>query len=51
MAASSTMHFTVLDILLYNLRHVQLSCGSIKSITASKINTAADYVSEAEDRL
>lgn len=51
MAASSTMHFSVLDILLYNLRHVQHHTAQLNLLLRQKINTTTEYVSEAEDKL
>ena len=48
LAASSVMNFSVYEILLYNMRHVQHHVGQLNLLLRQGINNAADYVSQAE---
>jgi uncharacterized damage-inducible protein DinB len=49
LAASSVMNFSVYEILLYNMRHVQHHVGQLNLLLRQGINNAADYVSQAEE--
>ncbi|MBK8553284.1 MAG: DinB family protein [Ignavibacteria bacterium] len=43
-----TLQYTTLEILLYNMRHVQHHAAQLNMILRKKINMAPDWVSEAQ---
>ncbi|MBK8983586.1 MAG: DinB family protein [Ignavibacteria bacterium] len=45
------LHYTTLEILLYNMRHVQHHSAQLNMILRKKINNSPDWVSHAEDGL
>lgn len=49
--ASGTMNYSVLEILLYNMRHVQHHAAQLNLLLRQGINNAPDWVSQAEDDL
>ena len=51
LASSSSMIYSVLEILLYNMRHVQHHTAQLNLILRQEINSAPDYVSHAKDNL
>jgi hypothetical protein len=51
LAAACTMHYTVLDILLYNMRHVQHHAAQLNLLLRQGLNTAPAWVAAAEDSL
>ncbi len=51
LAGSGTLQYSVLDILLYNLRHVQHHVGQLNLLLRQTINSAPEYVSLADDDL
>jgi len=48
---SGTMNYSVLEILLYNMRHVQHHAAQLNLLLRQGINNAPDWVSQAEDDL
>ncbi len=46
-----TMNYAVLEILLYNMRHVQHHAAQLNLLLRQGINNAPDWVSRAEDEL
>jgi hypothetical protein len=46
-----TMNYSVLEILLYNMRHVQHHAAQLNLLLRQGINNAPDWVSRAEDEL
>lgn len=51
LASSSSMNYSVLDILFYNMKHVQHHSAQLNLLLRQEINKAPDYVSQAEDAL
>ncbi|HMS34207.1 MAG TPA: DinB family protein [Ignavibacteria bacterium] len=49
LSAYVTLQFSTLEILLYNLRHVQHHTAQLNMLLRGKINAAPDWVSEAEE--
>jgi len=47
LAASSVLNYSVLDILLFNMRHVQHHAAQLNLLLRQKINNAPDWVSQA----
>jgi len=47
MAASSVLNYSVLEILLFNMRHVQHHAAQLNLLLRQQINNAPDWVSEA----
>jgi DinB superfamily len=50
-AASGTMNYSVLEILLYNMRHVQHHAAQLNLLLRQGINHAPGWVSQADDDL
>jgi DinB superfamily len=50
-AAPGTMNYSVLEILLYNMRHVQHHAAQLNLLLRQGINNAPRWVSRAEDEL
>lgn len=48
---SGTMNYSVLEILLYNMRHVQHHAAQLNLLLRQGINNAPEWVSRAEDDL
>lgn len=48
---SKTMSYTVIEILLYNMRHVQHHSAQLNLLLRQEINDAPVWVREAEDKL
>jgi hypothetical protein len=48
---SGTMNYSVLEILLYNMRHVQHHAAQLNLLLRQGINNAPDWVSRAKDDL
>ncbi|PSL47904.1 DinB family protein [Chitinophaga niastensis] len=46
-----TMNYSVLEILLYNMRHVQHHAAQLNFILRQEINNAPGWISQAEDDL
>jgi DinB superfamily len=51
LSGSDALKYSVLDILFYNLRHVQHHAAQLNLLLRQKINNVPDYVSMAEDDL
>ena len=51
LSSSDALSYSVLDILLYNMRHVQHHAAQLNLFLRQQINNAPDYVSHAEDDL
>ncbi|MBK8554122.1 MAG: hypothetical protein IPL53_24965 [Ignavibacteria bacterium] len=51
LACPETLRYSVFEILLYNMRHVQHHAAQLNLLLRKKINMAPDWVSEAEDGL
>ena len=51
LCSSSALHYSVLEILFYNMRHVQHHAAQLNLLLRQTINNAPDYVSQAEDDL
>lgn len=51
LSASITMNYTVLEILFYNMRHVQHHAAQLNLLLRQKINYAPQWVSLAADEL
>jgi DinB superfamily len=51
LASSGSLSYSVLDILLYNMKHVQHHAAQLNLLLRQTINNAPDYVSMAEDDL
>lgn len=51
LSSRDALHYPVLDILLYNMRHVQHHAAQLNLLLRQKINNAPGYVSKAEDDL
>jgi len=49
-AGSSTLQYSVLEILLYNLKHVQHHVGQLNLLLREETGQAADWVSSVEDK-
>lgn len=49
LSAYCTLNYNVLEILLYNLRHVQHHAAQLNLLLRKKINASPDWVSEAEE--
>ena len=49
-AGSSTLNYSVLEILLYNLKHVQHHTGQLNLLLREETGQAAGWVSSAVDR-
>ncbi len=49
LSAYVTLQFSTLEILLYNLRHVQHHSAQLNMMLRNKLNAAPDWVSEAEE--
>lgn len=47
--ASGDMNYSILEILLYNMRHVQHHAAQLNLLLRQGINNAPDWVSRAED--
>lgn len=47
--AEGTMNYSVLEILLYNMRHVQHHAAQLNLLLRQGINNAPDWVSRAEE--
>jgi hypothetical protein len=45
---SIVIDYTILDILFYNFRHIQHHVGQLNYILRQEINTASDWIAEAE---
>ena len=50
-AAHVTMRYSVFEILIYNMKHVQHHAAQLNMLLRNKVNIAPDWVSEAEDAL
>jgi hypothetical protein len=50
-ASRSTMNYSVLEILLYNMRHVQHHAAQLNLLLRQSINNAPGWVSSAKDHL
>ena len=48
-AGSSTLKYSVLEILLYNLKHIQHHVGQLNLLLREETGQAADWVSDAKD--
>jgi ribosomal protein L24E len=48
---SKTMSYNVIEILLYNMRHVQHHAAQLNLLLRQLINNVPDWVSRAEDKL
>ncbi|WP_435353489.1 DinB family protein [Emticicia sp. SJ17W-69] len=48
---SKTMSYNVIEILLYNMRHVQHHAAQLNLLLRQEINNAPEWVYEAEDKL
>lgn len=48
---SKTMKYNIIEILLYNMRHVQHHTAQLNLLLRQEINDAPDWIYEAEDRL
>ena len=48
---SKTMSYNVIEILLYNMRHVQHHSAQLNLLLRQGINDAPDWIYEAEDKL
>jgi DinB superfamily len=51
LSASVTLGFSVLEILFYNLRHVQHHTAQLNLLLRQKIDKAPDWIAEADDNL
>jgi len=51
LSSSNALNYSVLDILLYNLRHVQHHAAQLNLLLRQEINNTPDYVSMAKDDL
>jgi len=51
LCSSNAMKYSVLEILFYNMRHVQHHVAQLNLLLRQTINNAPDYVSQAEDDL
>ena len=51
LAGAATLNYSILDILFYNMKHVQHHAAQLNLMLREKINNAPDYVSAAEDDL
>jgi len=51
LASSASINYSVLEILFYNMRHVQHHAAQLNLILRQTINKAHDYVSMAADDL
>jgi len=51
LASQAALNYSVLDILFYNMKHVQHHAAQLNLLLRQKINTAPDYVSMAIDDL
>jgi DinB superfamily len=51
LSGSDALNYSVLDILFYNMRHVQHHAAQLNLLLRQEINNAPDYVSMAEDDL
>jgi hypothetical protein len=51
LSGADALQFSVLDILLYNMKHVQHHTAQLNLILRQALNTAPDYVSMAPDDL
>jgi len=51
LASSDAKNYSVLEILFYNMRHVQHHAAQLNLHLRQTINNAPDYVSQAEDNL
>jgi len=51
LSSQAALNYSVLDILFYNMRHVQHHAAQLNLLLRQKINNAPDYVSMAEDDL
>jgi DinB superfamily len=49
--ASGTMNYTVFEIMLYNMRHVQHHAAQLNLLLRQSIHNAPDWVSRAQDSL
>jgi DinB superfamily len=48
---SKTMSYTVIEILIYNMRHVQHHSAQLNLLLRQEINDAPEWIYEAEDKL
>jgi hypothetical protein len=48
---SKTMSYNIIEILLYNMRHVQHHSAQLNLLLRQEINNAPEWVYEAEDKL
>jgi hypothetical protein len=48
---SQTMHYNVIEILVYNMRHVQHHAAQLNLLLRQTINDAPDWIYHAEDKL
>lgn len=48
---SKTMKYNIIEILLYNMRHVQHHSGQLNLLLRQEIDQAPDWLREAEDKL
>jgi hypothetical protein len=48
---SKTMHYSVIEILLYNMRHVQHHSAQLNLLLRQEINDAPEWIREAADKL
>lgn len=51
LSGQEALNYIVLEILFYNMRHVQHHAAQLNLLLRQKINNAPDYVSQAEDDL
>jgi DinB family protein len=49
-AGSSTLKYSVLEIILYNLKHVQHHVGQLNLLLREETGLAADWVSSVQDK-
>jgi hypothetical protein len=51
LSSPEAVHFTVLDILILNLRHVQHHTAQLNLLLRQGTNTAPDWISQTEEKL
>ena len=51
LSGQDALNYSVLEILFYNMRHVQHHAAQLNLLLRQKINNAPDYVSQAKDDL
>ena len=51
LSGRDALTYSVLEILLYNMRHVQHHAAQLNLLLRQETNHAPDYISQAEDDL